>query len=228
MNLLTKAGALLGAVAFATIATAGYHQYTEVQKYAPPPTLEHLLTSVVKVEAGGSICTGWVLKGTDEVVTAAHCFEFDPKASGAIIHFSDGSQAIFAVVAISADPSDDMHDWAVLKLNSGAKVTMPEGLAVCTSAPHYGDPVVVIGAPYNVYPSMTFGRVQNPSYHGDNTDVSQGALLIDVKILPGNSGGPVIDPLSGCVMGTAEELYNHGLDYGNIGIAAPIYNGAKL
>jgi S1-C subfamily serine protease len=192
----------------------------------PSPSLEQVLDNTVKIEVGsGEVCSGFVLKGTDEVVTAAHCFEFDPNAEGAIVHFNDGQQAIFSVVAINDDPDDDTRDWAVLVLNSAAKIKMPVGLDICQSAPKYGDKIVAIGAPYDVWPSMSFGRVQNPGYKGDNPVMTEGALLLDVKVLPGNSGGPVVEEDTGCVIGTAEEQYTlpgHATS-GSISIAAPLF-----
>jgi S1-C subfamily serine protease len=82
--------------------------------------------------------------------------------------------------------------------------------------------------------SITVGNVRDNKYTNSLTGGSVEALYSDIRILPGNSGGPVMD-LSGLVMGlsnyTSTFLFNdrNTISFGFVGgcnatIAAPITN----
>src|ERR1700744_3962299 len=216
---LVKVGAFLGALSFAALAATSYHQKVEVDyiNTHQPPSLQQLLNSTVKIEAGGTICSGWVLKGTNKVVTAGHCFDFDPSVVnspnvGALVTFGDGSQGMFKVEKIQTDSQDDMHDWAILSPSAMGSFKVPAGLAPCTDVSKAGDAIVIIGAGLDYWPEFNFGYISNPDFAGGGAAFGPKHLVIlDAKVLPGNSGGPVIDQALGCVIGTAEEIDNHGM-----------------
>ena len=206
MNTWTKFGSFLGTLSFAVLAAVGIHQYTEV-KYVnahQPPTLTQLQSQVVTLETGESICSGWISAKTGKIVTAAHCFAFDnTQPHDAIIHFQDGHTELWVTDYVSGDEQDSKSDHATLVNKDKSDLTKHPGLRVCNFKPYYGEFTVIMGAPLGVDKSMNFGYVQNPAA-GD-------FIAIDVKTLPGNSGGPVIDIEEGCVIGSAEAVYSAGV-----------------
>lgn len=216
MNSLVKLGSFLGALSFAAIVAIGYHQKTEVDyiNSHQPPTITQIQNDVVAFETdSGSVCSGWVDSRTGKINTAAHCFEFAAGEHEAIVHFNDGTTEIWKTdyVTTTDDPKSDFATLVPRDKDSKHR----NGLKVCTFKPYYGEKIVVMGAPLGVEKSMSFGWVGNPEVSG--------LIEVDVKILPGNSGGPVIDIETGCVLGQAEMIYtaNYAEDYG-VNFATPV------
>jgi S1-C subfamily serine protease len=67
----------------------------------------------------------------------------------------------------------------------------------------------MMGNPLNVDHLMFFGRVSNPNYQSDAASPLvdlNGGIFLDIQMWQGNSGGPVMDANTGCVLGSAELL----------------------
>ncbi|MFI1562461.1 trypsin-like peptidase domain-containing protein [Streptomyces sp. NPDC020490] len=138
--------------------------------------------------------TGFVLDAQGHILTNNHVVE--PAGSGGRISvtFSSGDTAKATVVG-----RDSGYDLAVVQVDgvSGLK-PMPLGNSDNVQV---GDPVVAIGAPFDLEGTVTSGIIsakERPitagGESGDGSDVSYvDALQTDAPINPGNSGGPLLD-----------------------------------
>ncbi|MET8679219.1 trypsin-like peptidase domain-containing protein [Streptomyces sp. NPDC004647] len=138
--------------------------------------------------------TGFVLDKQGHILTNNHVVE-PAGADGEIsVTFSGGEVAGAEVVG-----RDSGYDLAVVKVSrvSGLK---PLALGNSDSV-RVGDPVVAIGAPYDLAGTVTSGIIsakERPitagGEEGDGSDISYvDALQTDAPINPGNSGGPLVD-----------------------------------
>lgn len=108
--------------------------------------------------------------------------------------FSGGESAKATVVG-----HDGGYDLAVVKV-SGVGGLQPMALGNSDNV-QVGDPVVAIGAPFDLANTVTSGIIsakERPitagGEKGDGSDVSYvDALQTDAAINPGNSGGPLLD-----------------------------------
>ncbi|MFD7920230.1 S1C family serine protease [Streptomyces sp. NPDC059740] len=92
---------------------------------------------------------------------------------------------------------DSGYDLAVVKVGGHEGRPLPLG---DSDAVRVGDPVVAIGAPFDLADTVTSGIISAKDRpiasggEGDGTDVSYvDALQTDAPINPGNSGGPLLD-----------------------------------
>ncbi|MEU7433641.1 trypsin-like peptidase domain-containing protein [Streptomyces sioyaensis] len=156
------------------------------------------LPGVVTIHVRGSAeqgtGTGFVLDHQGHILTNNHVVE--PAATGGDISvtFSGGQTAKARVVG-----RDGGYDLAVVQVEG---VTGLRPLPLGNSdAVRVGDPVVAIGAPFDLANTVTSGIIsakQRPitagGQKGDGSDVSYvDALQTDAPINPGNSGGPLVD-----------------------------------
>ncbi|MGY5124418.1 trypsin-like peptidase domain-containing protein [Streptomyces nigrescens] len=138
--------------------------------------------------------TGFVLDHQGHILTNNHVVE--PAGSGGEISvtFSGGQTAKAKVVG-----RDGGYDLAVVQVE-GVAGLRPLTLGNSDSV-RVGDPVVAIGAPFDLANTVTSGIIsakQRPitagGKKGDGSDVSYvDALQTDAPINPGNSGGPLVD-----------------------------------
>ncbi|AYN32634.1 protease [Streptomyces albus] len=156
------------------------------------------LPGVVTLHVSGSDAsgtgTGFVLDGRGHILTNNHVVE--PAGSGGeiTVTFSGGQSARAKVVG-----RDSGYDLAVVKV-SGVRGLKPLPLGNSDGV-QVGDPVVAIGAPFDLANTVTSGIIsakERPitagGEKGDGTDVSYvDALQTDAPINPGNSGGPLVD-----------------------------------
>ncbi|WP_405731562.1 trypsin-like peptidase domain-containing protein [Streptomyces sp. NBC_00028] len=156
------------------------------------------LPSVVTLHVTGSeesgTGTGFVLDDRGHILTNNHVVE-PAGADGEIsVTFHSGDTAKATVVG-----RDSGYDLAVVKV-SGVSGLKPMTLGNSDSV-QVGDPVVAIGAPYDLEGTVTSGIIsakERPitagGESGDGSDVSYvDALQTDAPINPGNSGGPLLD-----------------------------------
>ncbi|WP_330459662.1 trypsin-like peptidase domain-containing protein [Streptomyces sp. NBC_00820] len=145
-----------------------------------------------KDEAGTG--TGFVLDTRGHILTNNHVVA--PASSGGEISvtFSSGDTAKAKVVG-----RDSGYDLAVVQVSGVSGLTpMPLGNS---DDVRVGDPVVAIGAPFDLANTVTSGIIsakERPitagGEKGDGSDVSYvDALQTDAPINPGNSGGPLLD-----------------------------------
>lgn len=200
------------------------------------------LPSVVTLHVSGSEAagtgTGFVLDDRGHILTNNHVVE--PAGSGGeiTVTFNSGDTAEATVVG-----RDSGYDLAVVKVKGVTGLTpMPLGNSENVRV---GDPVVAIGAPFDLAGTVTSGIIsakQRPitagGEEGDGSDISYvDALQTDAPINPGNSGGPLLDARGRAIginsairsadSGSAE---SDGGQSGSIGLgfAIPINQGKRV
>lgn len=158
----------------------------------------HALPSVVTLHVRGSVeegtGTGFVLDGRGHILTNNHVIEPAGDGGEISVTFSGGQTAGAKVIG-----HDSGYDLAVVQV-SGVSGLAPLPLGNSDSV-QVGDPVVAIGAPFDLANTVTSGIIsakERPitagGEKGDGTDVSYvDALQTDAPINPGNSGGPLLD-----------------------------------
>ena len=153
-----------------------------------------MVTLHVRGNAEQGTGTGFVLDRQGHILTNNHVVE--PAGAGGEISvtFSGGQTAKAKVIG-----QDGGYDLAVVQVE-GVTGLRPLTLGNSDSV-RVGDPVVAIGAPYDLANTVTSGIIsakQRPitagGEKGDGSDVSYvDALQTDAPINPGNSGGPLVD-----------------------------------
>ena len=130
---------------------------------------------------------------------------------------------------------DDERDVAVLRIRQQqppnsiiVKASIHSPLKKCTKGePDVGDPVLAIGSPYGLRGSMSLGivSVKHRAFEQQQQDGSSSAaasppivdlIQTDAKVMPGNSGGPLVDARYGCVVGMTTATF-----YTDVGLAIP-------
>ncbi|NEA67797.1 trypsin-like peptidase domain-containing protein [Streptomyces sp. SID12488] len=156
------------------------------------------LPSVVTlhVRGGGAegTGTGFVLDGRGHILTNNHVVEAAGADGKVTVTFSGGESAEAEVVG-----RDSGYDLAVVRV-SGVDGLRPVVLGNSDNVA-VGDPVVAIGAPFDLANTVTSGIISAKERpitagggSGDGSDVSYvDALQTDASINPGNSGGPLLD-----------------------------------
>ena len=196
------------------------------------------LPSVVTLHVTGAeeagTGTGFVLDDLGHILTNNHVVE-PAGASGEIsVTFNSGDTAKATVVG-----RDSGYDLAVVKV-SGVRGLSPLPLGNSDNV-QVGDPVVAIGAPFDLEGTVTSGIISaksRPITAGDSVDGSDvsyvDALQTDAPINPGNSGGPLLDSRARVIgINSAIRSADDGSDSGSgqagsigLGFAIPV-NQAK-
>lgn len=199
------------------------------------------LPSVVTLHVTGSeeqgTGTGFVLDDQGHILTNNHVVE--PAGSGGEISvtFHSGDTAKATVVG-----RDSGYDLAVVKVHDVRGLT-PLPLGNSDNA-QVGDPVVAIGAPFDLAGTVTSGIIsakERPitagGESGNASDVSYvDALQTDAPINPGNSGGPLLDSRARVIgINSAIRSADDGSDSGGgqsgsigLGFAIPINQGKRV
>ncbi|MEU8987279.1 trypsin-like peptidase domain-containing protein [Streptomyces sp. NPDC048558] len=156
------------------------------------------LPSVVTLHVSGGeeqgTGTGFVLDDRGHILTNNHVVEPAGDDGEISVTFHSGDTAKATVVG-----RDGGYDLAVVKV-TGVSGLDPLPLGNSDNV-QVGDPVVAIGAPFDLAGTVTSGIVsakERPitagGESGDGSDVSYvDALQTDAPINPGNSGGPLLD-----------------------------------
>ncbi|WP_345983101.1 trypsin-like peptidase domain-containing protein [Streptomyces sp. DSS69] len=156
------------------------------------------LPSVVTLHVSGTAesgtGTGFVLDARGHILTNNHVVAPAGSSGDITVTFSSGETAAAELVG-----KDSGYDLAVVRVRgvSGLK-PLPLGNSDNVQV---GDPVVAIGAPFDLSNTVTSGIIsakQRPitagGEKGDGSDISYvDALQTDAPINPGNSGGPLVD-----------------------------------
>ncbi|MFE5137422.1 trypsin-like peptidase domain-containing protein [Streptomyces fagopyri] len=138
--------------------------------------------------------TGFVLDTRGHILTNNHVVEPAGARGEITVTFSGGESAKATVVG-----HDSGYDLAVVEVTRVAGLRpLPLGNS---DSVQVGDPVVAIGAPFDLANTVTSGIIsakERPitagGEKGDGSDVSYvDALQTDASINPGNSGGPLLD-----------------------------------
>ncbi|MFF2959504.1 S1C family serine protease [Streptomyces sp. NPDC057963] len=199
------------------------------------------LPSVVTLHVSGTTesgtGTGFVLDNSGHILTNNHVVA--PAGSGGeiTVTFSGGETARAEVVG-----KDSGYDLAVVKVRgvSGLK-PLPLGNSDNVQV---GDPVVAIGAPFDLSNTVTSGIISAKDRpitaggeKGDGSDVSYvDALQTDAPINPGNSGGPLVDTdahvigINSAIRAADSDSSAEGGQSGSIGLgfAIPINQGKRV
>ncbi|AKH84644.1 hypothetical protein AA958_23295 [Streptomyces sp. CNQ-509] len=200
------------------------------------------LPGVVTLRVSGvaeqSTGTGFVLDKRGHILTNNHVVQPADEGGDITVTFSGGESKSAEVVG-----GDAGYDLAVVRVKgvSGLK-PLPLGNSRSVAV---GDPVVAIGAPYDLPNTVTSGIIsakERPitagGEQGDGSDISYvNALQTDAPINPGNSGGPLLD-LEGRVIGinsairaadngSGEPQTEQGGSIG-LGFAIPVNKGADV
>ncbi|MEU5955687.1 trypsin-like peptidase domain-containing protein [Streptomyces sp. NPDC047525] len=181
--------------------------------------------------------TGFVLDGKGHILTNNHVVE--PAGTGGEISvtFSGGETAKAEVIG-----RDSGYDLAVVKV-SGVRGLKPLPLGNSENV-QVGDPVVAIGAPFDLENTVTSGIIsakERPitagGEKGDGSDISYvDALQTDAPINPGNSGGPLMDAdarvigINSAIRSADDSSAPGGGQAGSIGLgfAIPINQGKRV
>ncbi|MEU6891730.1 trypsin-like peptidase domain-containing protein [Streptomyces sp. NPDC046557] len=153
--------------------------------------LPGVVTLHVSSGSGGSTGTGFVLDGEGHILTNNHVVA---DAKDITVTFSTGESVVAELVG-----RDGGYDLAVVKVD-GVRGLRPLALGNSENV-RVGDPVVAIGAPFDLSNTVTAGIISATGRpitaggdKGDGSDVSYvDALQTDAPINPGNSGGPLLD-----------------------------------
>ncbi|MFG2963868.1 S1C family serine protease [Streptomyces sp. NPDC048288] len=206
--LAVVSGAVGGLIGAYLERTGGLESVQLPQPGPPPPgrppgsvaaIAARALPSVVTLRVSGAgeqaTGTGFVLDARGHILTNNHVVAPAVSAGGRItVTFSGGTAARATVVG-----RDTGYDLAVVQVHGVRDLTpLPLG---DSDAVRVGDPVVAIGAPFDLPGTVTAGIISakerpitSGGGSGDGSDVSYvDALQTDAPINPGNSGGPLLD-----------------------------------
>ncbi|MET9729879.1 trypsin-like peptidase domain-containing protein [Streptomyces sp. NPDC006458] len=200
-------------------------------------TLPSVVTLHVRGSEQSGTGTGFVLDDRGHILTNNHVVEPAGKSGRITVTFHSGDTAEAEVVG-----GDSGYDLAVVKV-SGVRGLQPAPLGNSDNV-QVGDPVVAIGAPFDLAGTVTSGIIsakQRPitagGEKGDGSDISYvDALQTDAPINPGNSGGPLLDS-RGRVIGinSAIRSADSGSDSGEgqagsigLGFAIPVNQGKRV
>ncbi|WP_246203715.1 trypsin-like peptidase domain-containing protein [Streptomyces tailanensis] len=199
------------------------------------------LPSVVTLHVSGSDAqgtgTGFVLDERGHILTNNHVVEAAATSGEISVTFSGGDTAEAKIVG-----RDTGYDLAVVKV-TGVDGLKPLPLGNSDEV-QVGDPVVAIGAPFDLANTVTSGIIsakERPitagGQSGDASDVSYvDALQTDAPINPGNSGGPLVDVnarvvgINSAIRSAGSGSESDGGQAGSIGLgfAIPINQGKRV
>ncbi|MFF3483546.1 S1C family serine protease [Streptomyces sp. NPDC002701] len=199
------------------------------------------LPSVVTLHVSGSEAqgtgTGFVLDRRGHILTNNHVVDPADGSGEISVTFSGGETARAEIVG-----HDSGYDLAVVKV-TGVSGLRPLSLGNSDNV-QVGDPVVAIGAPFDLENTVTAGIIsakERPitagGEEGDGSDISYvDALQTDAPINPGNSGGPLVDSKARVIgINSAIRSADSGSDLeggqsGSIGLgfAIPINQGKRV
>lgn len=139
-----------------------------------------------------------VVIGENRILTNAHNLHGDDVT----VTFADGRTAEATVVGVDGD-----GDVAVLEAATEGAAALELG----ADAPDVGTPVVALGNPNGHGPRVTFGFVSGTgrSFRGPRGRRVAGAVEHTAPLMPGSSGGPVVD-LDGRLLGINTNRLGHG------------------
>lgn len=199
------------------------------------------LPSVVTLHVSGGgeqgTGTGFVLDRKGHILTNNHVVDPAGDSGDISITFSGGETAKAKLVG-----KDSGYDLAVVKV-TGVSGLKPLPLGNSDNV-QVGDPVVAIGAPFDLQNTVTAGIIsakERPitagGENGDGSDISYvDALQTDAPINPGNSGGPLVNSkaqvigINSAIRGAGGGGTPDGAQAGSIGLgfAIPINQGKRV
>ena len=149
-------------------------------------TAARLLPSVVQIEAGGAVGSGFVAAEGGLILTASHVVG---RSDAVTLRLHDGTSISGTVVAV-----DKSIDTAVIRAEeSAASGLKPFALGALADV-EVGEMTIAVGSPFGLSQTVTTGIVSAlgrtvPTPMGELHDLIQ----TDAAINSGNSGGPLAD-----------------------------------
>jgi len=116
---------------------------------------------------------------------------------------------------IGTDPATDI---SVIKIEGKDMPVLPMGNSNNILV---GESVIVIGNPFGLSHTVTFGIVSAKGRTGMGIAEYEDFIQTDAAINPGNSGGPLVD-LEGKIVGVNTAIFSNSGGYQGIGFAVPI------
>jgi S1-C subfamily serine protease len=182
-------------------------------------TAARLLPSVVQIEAGGAVGSGFVAADGGLILTASHVVSASETVT---LTLHDGTTVSGDVVAV-----DKSIDTAVIRAADSSTDLKPLPLGALADV-KVGEMTIAIGSPFGLSQTVTTGIVSAlsrtvPTPIGELHDLIQ----TDAAINSGNSGGPLIDREGRAIgINTAIASASGGSD--GIGFAVPIDQAAQI
>jgi S1-C subfamily serine protease len=165
--------------------------------------------------------TGVVIVDNGTILTNLHVVQGSAYIQ---VVFHDGLESEAQVIGVQPE-----HDLAVLRAK-----TIPDDLMSATlrstQGLRPGEPVLAVGFPFGIGPSVSAGVISGLGREYQTTDgkrVLTNLIQFDAAVNPGNSGGPLLTP-EGEVVGIVTGLLNPTEQrvFVGIGFAVPIENAA--
>jgi S1-C subfamily serine protease len=161
--------------------------------------------------------TGVVIQDSGEILTNLHVVAGAPRLT---VVFANGFESVAQVIAQQPE-----HDLAVLMPDVIPEELPPAVLGNSRSL-RPGDPVVVVGHPFGIGPSVSAGIVSGLGRTDESADgrvFLTDLIQFDAAANPGNSGGPLLNG-QGEVVGIVTSIVNPTKDafFVGIGLAVPI------
>ena len=217
-----QVGALL-----APLAAAGGPAEPDKAAAAIPPsdepladTASRLLPSVVQIEAGGAVGSGFVAADGGLILTASHVVG---RSEAVTLRLQDGTSISGAVVAV-----DKSIDTAVIRAEESAESDLKPFVLGALADVQVGEMTIAVGSPFGLSQTVTTGIVSAlgrtvPTPMGELHDLIQ----TDAAINSGNSGGPLADREGRAIgINTAIASASGGSD--GIGFAVPVDQAARI
>ncbi len=196
--------------------------------------LPGVVTLHVRGSGGGGTGTGFVLDEQGHILTNHHVVA---GAKDITVTFSTGESVTAELVG-----QDGGYDLAVVRVD-GVRGLKPLALGNSENV-KVGDPVVAIGAPFDLSNTVTAGIISATGRpvtaggdKGDGSDISYvDALQTDAPINPGNSGGPLLDSrarvigINSAIRGADKAGEKTERQSGSIGLgfAIPVNQGKRV
>ncbi|MFD7625075.1 S1C family serine protease [Streptomyces sp. NPDC059851] len=194
--------------------------------------LPGVVTLHVRGASGGGTGTGFVLDPQGHILTNHHVVA---GAKDVTVTFSTGESVGAELVG-----QDSGYDLAVVRVD-GVRGLRPLTLGNSEDV-QVGDPVVAIGAPFDLSNTVTAGIISATGRpitaggdKGDGSDISYvDALQTDAPINPGNSGGPLLDArarvigINSAIRGAEKAGAERQSGSIGLGFAIPVNQGKRV
>ena len=216
----------LGALLAPLAAAGGLGGPDEAAAAIPPSeepladTAARLLPSVVQIEAGAGVGSGFVASDGGLILTASHVVGRSDRVT---LRLHDGTSISGAVVAV-----DKTIDTAVIRAEEGAASGLKPFALGALADVQVGEMTIAVGSPFGLSQTVTTGIVSAlgrtvPTPMGELHDLIQ----TDAAINSGNSGGPLADREGRAIgINTAIASASGGSD--GIGFAVPVDQAARI
>ena len=161
--------------------------------------IDNVRSAVVVVMAGPGHGSGFLISSDGYVLTNEHVVR---EAKQVKLKLSTGREILGEVVK-----TDNRRDVALIKAREGQMVALP-----CRqSEPNVGDEIYALGSPMDpkFNTTLTKGIISNYVMTGGKRYIQS-----DVKVLPGSSGGPIVDSKGNVVGMTEAGLSTQGVPLG--------------